>query len=448
MSVLRHRTALAAFLLSIVELASFTACRSPKTRVARQVESLRNEWQMNLNTQAHLPVRVLDWPTALAQLRSDNLKLRRARTDVTNSQEAVRQVFRDLTPTLNLRSGVSKNIKDISNLEFNDITFSADSIFSLPGLVSFGARIYATRLFQLRAETAYLLTEREQVIELYKLFLAALDAQDQARHLTNQLETARAFQQVDPLSGQIMLTEVQVQETSRSQELETLQQRASELLGRREARWSFTTNGLPEFRYDQNPLPLDDTNRVAQLQLRLLGIELEAAHAVLTGIKLRYWPELHIYVTSPPIYQRFGGRERWWDSGEVRANADLFWFIDTRGVISRQVRQTKRQQVLDRERFRQESLALMDRLLFTQNLIRTAYEQLQRIEGQLTIMQAVPPAQNYDALVRYASDYRLLVDQHRRLRRELAELNALFWFVDEQAWKGVSSMPPLASVAH
>jgi hypothetical protein len=27
-----------------------------------------------------------------------------------------------------------------------------------------------------------------------------------------------------------------------------------------------------------------------------------------------------------------------------------------------------------------------------------------------------------------------LRDQERRLRRELAELNTLFWFVDEQKW--------------
>ncbi|MCI0534617.1 MAG: hypothetical protein L0Z50_05260 [Verrucomicrobiales bacterium] len=412
--------------------------------MAERVESLKKQWQTNLEAQANLPVRVLDWPTALAQLRAGNLKLRQARTEVTNSQEAVRQVFRDLAPTLNLRSGVNKRLKDISNLNFNDVTFSADSFFSLPGVVSFGARFYATRLYELRAETAFVLTEREQIIELYKLIRSLLDTQDQAQHLTNQLVTALAFEKVDPLSGQVMLSEVQVQQAARTQELETLQQRASELLGSRAARWAFTTNGLPDLHYEQNLLPLHDTNRVAQLQMRLLGIELEAERAVLTGIKLRYWPELQIYVTAPPIYQRFAGRDRFWDAGEVRANADLFWFVDTRGVISRQVRQTKRQQAIDQERFRQESLALIERLLFTQGLLKTTQENLRRIEDQLKIVEAVPPAQDYDALVRYASDYRSLVDQQRRWRRDLAELNALFWFVDEQAWGEVSPLPRLA----
>src|SRR5207237_8940237 len=132
-------------------LAASRACRAPQTQVAQRVQTLRKEWQTNLQDQASLPVRVLDWPAALARLHANNLKLRQAGTEVTNSQEAVRQVFRDLTPTLNLRSGISKRLKDFSNLSFNDVTFSADSFFSLPGVVSFAARLYASRLYELRA---------------------------------------------------------------------------------------------------------------------------------------------------------------------------------------------------------------------------------------------------------------------------------------------------------
>ena len=432
--------------LSIGLLFIAAACRSPQRRVAKEVRNLRVEWQTNLIAQAHLPLRALDWPSAVALLRAKNLKLRQARAEVTNSQEAVRQIFRDLTPTLNLRAGVAKKLQDISNISFNDVTFSADSFFNLPGLVSFGARLYAARLSQLRAETAYSLTEREQIIELYKLFWAALDSQEQAGHITNQLQTAKAFQQVDPVSGQVMLTEVRIQETARSQELETLQQRAGDLFASRDARWVFVTNNLPDFRYEANPLPLDDTNRVAQLQMRLVGIELEGARAILTGIKLRYWPELNIFISGPPIYQRFAGQEKLWDASQILGSADVFWYLDTRGVIARQVRQTKRQQDIDLQRMRQEALALIDKLLFTQTLIKSTHEHLRQVDGQLAVLEAVPPAQNYSALVRYVDDYRSLVDQQRRLRRDVAELNALFWFVDEQAWADVAPIKSLAKV--
>jgi hypothetical protein len=412
-------------------------CRSPQTRVDQHVRDLHLEWQTNLAHQAALPERVVHWNEAVALLLENNLKLRAARVEVTNSQEAVRQIYRDLTPTLSLRAGISKRLQDISAVTFDDVTFNADSFFNIPGLVSFGARLYTTKLFRLRSETAYELARREQVIELYRLFWAALEAQENALHREVQRSTARAFAEVDPFTGQMMWTEAEVAALAGRQEVEAIQQRASELLGSHAYRWVFSTEHLPELRYDIEPLPLADTSRVAQLQTRLLAIELEAARMQLLGLKMRYWPELTLFVSSPPIYQRSLGRDRFWDAGEVRASADLFWYLDTRGQIARQVRQTRRQQGLQRQRLREESLSLIDRLLLTQELIKHTQEQSERLNQQLEILRAVPPAQNYASLHKYATDYRAMVEQQRRVRQELAQLNTLFWFVDEQAWRDV-----------
>jgi hypothetical protein len=367
-------------------------CRSPQTRVQDRMKDLRVQWQTNVLHQSNLPERILDWSTAVTELRKNNLRLRQARLEVTNSQEAVRQIFRDLTPTLNLRAGVSKTLKNISSTTIDDVTFSADSFFNIPGLVSFGARLYVARLFQLRSETASALAEREQTIELYKLFLAGQDTQEHARHLVTQKATASAIREIEPVTGQVMLTEMELKELASKRETETLQQRAGELLGNRDYQWTFTTNGLPDLRYNTEPIPLDDTNRVAQLQMKLVAIELEAARAQLSGIKLRYWPELNLFVSGPPIYQRAFGSDKFWDAGDVRASADLFWYIDTRGYIAKQLRQAKRQQALQRERIRQESLALIDRLLHTRALLQAAQEQAQQVELSLAVLQAVPTA--------------------------------------------------------
>ena len=169
--------------------------------------------------------------------------------------------------------------------------------------------------------------------------------------------------------------------------------------------------------------------------MRLLAVELEAARAQLLGLKLRYWPELHIGISSPPIYSRSGGTDEFWDSEEVRANANIFWNIDTRGNLSRAIRFTKRQQELQQERYRQESLSLINRLIFTQQLIAEVRKQLEQVEAQLVVMEAVPPAQTFADLEKYAVDYRSLTAQQLQLKRELSELNALFWFVDDYAWR-------------
>ncbi|HSM86965.1 MAG TPA: hypothetical protein VLT16_12470, partial [Candidatus Limnocylindrales bacterium] len=420
-------------------------CSSPKQRVAQRMDSLRTEWKTNLAYRARLPERAVDWPAALAELRAHNLKLRLAATEVTNSQEAVRQVFRDLVPMLNLHAGISKRLVDLPSIGANDVTFSADSFFNIPGVLSFGARLYVTRLAELRAEAAYALAERQQIIDLYKLFWAAEDVQEQARFLRNQRETARAFGTVDPFTGQMMLTETELHEAADQQEGQNLQERISEILGSSQYRWRLVTNGLPQLHYDQTPLPLDDTNRVAQLQLRLAAIELEAARAELAGIKLRYWPELNIFVTGPPLYQRSFGTEQFWSADQLRANADVFWTIDTRGYISRQLRQTKRQQAIQQERLRQESLTLMQRLAFTQDLLDTTRERQRELEQELQVLEAVPPAQNFASLQKYATDYQVTSDELRHVRRELAELESLFWFVDEDAWKDLSPLKSLAS---
>jgi outer membrane protein TolC len=409
-------------------------CGSPNRKVGEHLGRLREAWQTNLEEQAHLRERVLEWTNAVELVLQHNLKLVQARIELTNAQENVRQVYKDLIPTLNARAGISKQLSQLANLSENDLTLSADSFFNVPGVISFGSRLYAARLYQLRAQAAYELAEREQLIELYRLFFSADELRDESTRLEMQRATAIAMQQVDPFSGRLMQTELETRELAFSREVKGFQDRASEVLGSRASRWVFSTNGLPLLRYQQNPLPLGDTNRVAQLQMRLLAVELEAARAQILGMKLRYWPELNIFITSPPLYQKQFGQERFWDSEEVRASADLFWTIDTRGNNARMIRQTVRQQDLQIQRYQQESLTLMNRLLYTQQIIDTVQKQLERVESQLALLLAIPPAQNYTAIEKYSIDYRTLTLQQLQLKRELSDLNALFWFVDEAAW--------------
>jgi hypothetical protein len=434
-----------ALCLAAVSLFCASGCYSPAKKIELQDANLRLQWQTNLQNQANLREKVLDWPTAASIMLENNLKLIQARTDVTNAHEGVKQVFKDLIPNLTARSGVSKNLLDLENLSFDDVTFSADSFFNIPGVVSFGARWYAAKLYEFRSVAAYQLAEREEMVELYRLFFNAAEVRDQNERLAMQRANANAMAKVDPFTGRMMMTEMESRELAQERENQTLQDHACDVLGTREYRWSFTTNGLPQLNYAESPLPLDDTNRVARLQMRLVAVELEAARAQLMGLKLRYWPELNIFISSPPIYSRSGGQSVWWDADNLRASADLFWTLDTRGNLSRSIRQTKRQQALQKERYRQEALTLMNKLLFTQKLVKSVQEQLDRVNQQLGLLLAVPPAQDYFSIQKYAFDYRNLTQQQLQLKRDMSELNALFWFVDEAAWKDKPTALPKLS---
>jgi hypothetical protein len=399
-------------------------CTSPEKKVAKRMDELKVQWQTNLAHQANLPERILDWPAARQLMLENNLKLRSSRTDVTNAIENYRQIYRELVPTLNARAGVSKTLARLDTLSPDDVTFSADSFFNIPGLVNFASRIYVGKLMMLRARTAYSLVEREQTIELYRLFTGVQEYQIEVDKLAVQRANASAMRQIDPFTGRMLETELQIREISAQKEDRDLQQRASDLLGVYTYKWVLAPNGLPDLRYNAEPLPLSDSNRVAQLQLKLVALELEAARMTLLGMKMRYWPELNIFISGPPVYQRVAGQDRWWDAEQVRGSADLFWQLDTRGYISRQLKQTRRSQALQKQRFEQESLGLMDRLIFTQDLLKKTQEQLDRTEKEIEFLLAIPPAQNFLSVQKYIADYRQLTQQQIRLRHEISEFNA------------------------
>jgi len=430
----RFARRLVILMAGLAVLSALSGCLSPRKKVEQRMSDVRYQWHTNALRQAQLPVRTLEWNSAVEVLRENNLKLRRARADVTNAQENVRQVYKNLLPTITIRSGVSQSIGEISMTSWDDFFFDVNSFFNIPGFVGLNTRLFAARLSLLRAVTFYELTERDQIIELYKVFLAFQEHQEARTALEAEQRFANAVRSADEMTGNVLLRETENRDLSLIKENDALQQRAGDLFGNREWRWVLSTNGAPTFDYTDAPLPIADTNRIAQLQMRLVAIELVGAWARMTGIKLQYWPDLRLFVSGPPVYSRRNGMERFFDADNIRFTADVFWRIDTRGQISRQLRQAQRDQDLQIARIRQESLALIDRLLAAQKILNELRTEIAELNQLIPVVESVPPPADFTGIVKAAETRRSLRDQERRLRRELAELNTLFWFVDEQKW--------------
>lgn len=430
----RFARPLAIVTASVAILTALSGCLSPHKKVAQRLADVRGEWQTNVAHQVNIPARTLDWESAVAALRENNLRLRRARVDITNAQESVRQIFKDLLPTLTLRAGVSQSIGELDMTTWDDVFLDVNSFFNIPGIVGLNTRLFAARLSLIRALTVYELAERDLTIELYKLMLSFREHQETRAALGAEQRFAEAVRSVDEVTGNVLLRETENRDLALIRESEGLQQRAGELFGNRGYRWVLMTNGAPGLNYESDPLPIQDTNRIAQLQMRLVAIELVGAWARLTGIKLRYWPDLRFFASAPPVYTRRGGVERVFDPEEIRITADIFWRLDTRGQIARQLRQTRRDQELQIARIRQESLLLIDRLLAAQRIADDLQMEIAELNQLIPIVESVPPPADFAGIVKAAETRRSLRDQERRLRRELAELNTLFWFVDEEKW--------------
>jgi len=412
-----------------------TGCLSPEKKVAKELGVVRDRWQVEVHRQSTLPDRTVNWTEAVAWLHQYNHKLKAARTDITNSEEQVGQVFRDLIPNVTLRSGVTKRLTDIGATSVKDVTVSIDSFFNIPGVVNFDARLFAARLGALRAKTAYELVVREQTIELYKVFLEAEEHHERRNELKLERALANVASKVNELTGESLLSDIETSELALAKDDDLLQVRIGDLLMSQQFHWVLLTNGLPEFDYQDQPLPLADTNRVAQLQMRLAALELVRGWAIIHGIKLQYWPELTIFVSGPTLYQHSSGQNHFWSAKDITASANLFWTLDTRGYIRQALRETERAQRLEFAQLRREAETLIAHLLAAQKLGGSLRDQIRQYDQMLTLFGEMPQSADLNALVQATDANRSLTDQRLRLRRDLAELNTLFWFVDEERWQ-------------
>jgi len=407
-------------------------CLSPDKRVAEQLPLVQRTWQAQVHQQANLPEQTLDWNQAMALARAGNLKLRAARVEITNAQENVRQIYKNFIPTLNLNSGVSRTFVGLPDISPSDVTFNINSFFNIPGLFSLSRQSFGARLTLIRAEAALALQERTMAMDLFKLFPRAVHTQKRTSDIQLQIQVAKDWLALDPTLGARQLTELTKERVNIMKEAQTLNQQIGELLGDQSHYWKIVTNGLPVLDYAN--FPLSDTNRVGQLQMRLTAIELAGALARQQGIKLQYWPELSIFVSGPPVIQRNAGGDQFWDVEQVRVNANLFWQLDTRGLVALQLRQQQRQEELQRERLQQESRALITKLLTAQQFLRTAQEQHERLARQSTLLANLPAPADFSGWQQIVAARRALEEESHNLQAQKNELQTLFWFLDDEKW--------------
>ena len=89
---------------------------------------------------------------------------------------------------------------------------------------------------------------------------------------------------------------------------------------------------------------------------------------------------------------------------------------------------------LGEARLRQDGITLIEKMLAAQKLMANLREQADQLHAILPLISQIPVAVDYAGILESSEKARSLRDQERKLRRELAELNTLFWFVDERKW--------------
>lgn len=418
----------------IVLLLVLAGCQSPRERLDRHAADRAAAYREAADRSAALEPAPLAFADALASLRAHNLELRAARNAVTSAEERARQVFKDLLPGANLAASLSRSVTDLANLSRTDLAYSVFAHINIPGLIQLRLRHYGAQLELLRARWSCELKERELTLQLREAFLRADLLSTRRRTLLASLQWDAS---VSPLQGFEAGPRGIERESilySLRTEADALQLALSQLIGDDSRLWQPDLSGLPALDYADHPPDYADTGRFGVLFRQFQALDIEALHLRERGIRLQYWPDLRISLTSPPLYQNAGGVTTSWDVDQVLFTANTSVPLDIQGNISRQLREARRDRDLQFARMEDQLNLTLQRLAASRDALALTARRLRIAELRLEHLRALPLTQSPDS-VRYNLDRLLRLDEQRTtLVLERARLEHLFWILDESRW--------------
>jgi len=411
------------------------SCATPYRDVDLQTAKLDASFATEVGRLEALPEATLDWPRALAIQTERNLDLKSAANSITAAEDRVRQVFRDLIPGAGISGNVVKSITELGSLGREDIALSLYGFLNVPGLLQQRTRYYSACLELIRARWAFELKQRELTIQLHELFLREEVFSQRERNLLASMRWQAPSVTELGLEANPAAIEREGVRWSLQRERRAMQTEISRVLGSSARDWNLDPRGLPRHDYVGTSLDLKNFRQTGMLFRQLQAVELEGARMAELGVKLRYWPDLSINLTTPPVYQIAGGRSVDWNLDQVLVNLSSSVVFDTRGQVGTQLAETRRQVAILRERLAEENTRTIQKLVIARRALDLNQKQLRLTELRLDAMRglgrSLDPARNRDQLERL-----LALDERRSaLLFEKSQLQAMFWVMDERKWQ-------------
>lgn len=409
-------------------------CQSPRARIHERTIERTAAYHEEALRGADLAPAPLTYADALASLRSHNLELRAARNAIAAAEERARQVFKDLLPGATLSASLSRSVTDLANLSRSDLAYAAFAFVNIPGLIQLKLRHYASQLELLRARWACELKERELTLQLREAFLRADLLESRRRSLQASLQWASTGSLLNGLEVDPLGIERESILYALRNEADSLQLALTLLIGDGSRRWQPERSGVPVLDYAESPPDFADTDRYGQLFRQLQALDIEALSLRERGIKLQYWPDLRLSLSSPPLYQNSGGTASSWNVDQVLFSANATMPIDLQGNIGRQLREFRRDRDLQFDRMADQLSLTLQRLAASRDALALTSRRLRVADLRLQALRTLPLTQSPES-VRQNLDRLLRLDEQRTtLLLERARLEHLFWILDETRW--------------
>jgi hypothetical protein len=161
---------------------------------------------------------------------------------------------------------------------------------------------------------------------------------------------------------------------------------------------------------------------------------LEAARLRERGAVLDYWPDLSLNLTAPPLYQRINGATRDFEGKEITSTFRSTLRVDTSLRNTYRLRQLRRNNAILLARIKEDVASLIQQLKDGQVAYRINAEEAVLVQTQYDLLlQNLSRGGMSNANNKLESLLRL-EEQLARIESEQAEIQALFWLLDESKW--------------
>ena len=415
----------------------FCGCKSVRENLDKQYDRVEKIYSETYNQSENKEVKELGWVEAKKIMMENNLELQQARDSLERAKESRAQIYWDLVPTLRLSASLSKALSEVGSVDSEDIRFNVFSTINFPGLINLYSRKYTALLSEIKAGWDLKLKKRQLIIRLRELFLEYSDFETRKENVEKtQLWSASENKKPAELlasTPEEILIEQQAFNLRISEN--QLSQTISKILGNFEYDWKLLVDGIPELSYVENPLDLNRTDRLGVLLRQKQSADLEALRLTEFSTKLRYFPDLNLGVSSPPLYRVGNGVETGFSADDLVFQASSGFSIDTSLRVTRQLKNVRRQIEFQNRFMREQIREQIQRAFLAQEELILVQKELELAKLRLETLDAQPRSTELDEIRVYLEKRFVLIGRVSSLQLKKARLEGGFWLLDEEEWK-------------
>jgi len=387
------------------------------------------------STKTNLGELDISWKEGLNKMYLSNPEVIQADYRIEDAVASQKQIWKDFIPSAVLGVSDSFELGELGDA-FSNPVYRINSFLNLGNLLDLPQDLYTRKLTRMGAELNAENTMRQQVIALYRLFQEQKLLRLQKEAIDHEAELLKGITGID--GSEILQMKLDHQRAfedweTREQDWNT---RVGDFFIAGYGSINLQANSLPDITYDPETIDFADTTRWGMLQLNLLALEKIAEDGNLLDVYLRYLPRANLNVSAPPIFSNSSNSS--FRASDIRLNPSVFWSLDTRGTIGRQIRRLKRSAPITQWRRDKRQRDEVKRLIEGKEALKNTQYEISRLrEAVAGYREAVLQGLIKDPQKAIAT-LRLLREREVRLLANEIEICTAFWLIDESRWKTIT----------